>query len=161
MRARVRQDHAQQYADKDLDMRLQAEENKQKEKSLVEQKERAQRHLIGVYQASRATHVAAKRAIDEVAHLSQHVQLAQGAVERVAKVARVAMAAAPVKKRAKLERELVRPGMALSAVKHALSTSAKHAGSEVARAVEQTRESQKQVYKHCRVPCHMLPGPKV
>ena len=145
----ARQDHAQQRADQDLEMRLQAEEHKKKEKSLVEEKERAEMNVTGVYQASRATHVAAKRAIDEVADVEQHVQLAKGAVERVGKVAREALglAAAPLKKRAKLERELAQPSMALSACQHALSTSRKHAGSELARAVKHTRESQISVYQ--------------
>ena len=87
-------------------MRVQANANEKKEKSLAQEAERAKMNVTSVYMSSRATHVAAKRAIDEVAEMGQHVQLAQGAVERVGKVARAALGAAPPKMRAKLEREL-------------------------------------------------------
>ena len=128
-------------------MRVQAEAHEKKEKSLTQEAERAKMNVTSVYMSSCATHVAAKRAIDEVAEMGQDVQLAQCAVERVGKVARAALGAAPPKMRAKLERELARPGLALSASRHALSQSAKHAGSELARAVKHTRESQMSVYK--------------
>ena len=147
MRVCAVQDHAQQRADQDLKIRVQAEAHGKKEKSLAQEAERAKMNVTSVYMSSRATHVAAKRAIDEVADVEQHVQLAKGAVERVGKVAREALAAAPLKKRAKLERELARPSMTLSACQHALSMSRKHAGSELARAVKHTRESQISVYK--------------
>ena len=137
----------QQRAEFDFKLREQAEAHARKEKSLVEQKQRAEMNVTSVYMASRSSHVSAKRAIDEVADVQQQVRLASGAVERVAKVARMAMAAAPPERRAKLEGDLSVSRMALSASQVTMSQSAKRAGTVMARAVKHTRESQIGVYK--------------
>jgi len=129
----------------DFSMRLQAEEHVHERATLETQKSTAQLALNRVYWCDRESHKATKRAIDAVARVQEETRLSQGALSRMAQVARQAVAEVPATKRATLKEQLARPSVALSASQYALSNALKSATREVVAASEQVRTTNAKV----------------
>ena len=78
------------------------------------------------------------------------MQLAQGSIEQVAKVARRCMDIVPEAERAAVEAALVRPAMALSASRHDIAEPIRRASSEVVQASVKSRKTNTAVNTYFR-----------
>ena len=144
----LQQDCAKRVADLDLEKRLKAEADAQKNKLLSKQRDAALVAVDGVYLCDRASHKAVNNAINGVAEVEKHVRLVHGAARQVAHVAALAVAAAPAAKRAEVKALLQKPSMALSASQHSLDESVKDASIALVGASELVREHNKGVHAY-------------
>ena len=99
----LQQDCAKRVADLDLEKRLKAEADAQKNKLLSKQRDAALVAVGGVYSCDRASHKAVNNAINGAAEVEKHARLVHGAAQEVARVAARAVAAAPAEQRAELK----------------------------------------------------------
>ena len=145
-----RQDCARHHAEIDLEMRLQREKHLKETTKMALANDEARIAANAAHQADRNSHKAMKIATDTFLKVNCKVQLAQGSIEQVAKVARRCMDIVPVAERAAVEAALVRPAMALSASSHAISESICCASSELVTASVQSRKSNTAVNTYFR-----------
>ena len=122
-------------------MRVQQEKHLKKTTKMALANDEARIAANAAHQAGRISHTKMKRATDTFLEVNNQVQLAQGALTQVAKVARRCKDMIPVAERAAVEAALVRPAMALSASSHAISESICCASSELVKASVQSRKS--------------------
>ena len=145
-----RQDCARHRAEKDLEMRLQREKHLKETTKMALANDEARITANAAHQADRNSHKAMKIATDTFLKVNGKVQLAQGSIEQVAKVARRCKDMIPVAERAAVEAALVRPAMALSASSHAISESICCASSEVVKASVHSRKTNTAVNTYFR-----------
>ena len=131
-------------------MRLQREKHLKETLKMALANDEARIAANAAHQADRNSHKAMKIATDTFLKVNCKVQLAQGSIEQVAKVARRCMDIVPVAERAAVAAALVRPAMALSASRHDIAESICCASSELVKASVQSRKSNTAVNTYFR-----------